>query len=63
VLTYNGVFIIKHGIKITASSNIIKVIKSRRMRWEGQVTFMGEVRNAYDVLVGKYEGKETTLKT
>jgi hypothetical protein len=40
-----------------ASPNIIRVIKSRRMRWAGHVARMGEMRNAYDILVGKFEGK------
>ena len=39
------------------SPNITWVIKSRRMRWAGHVTRMGERRNAYRVLVGKLEGK------
>jgi hypothetical protein len=39
------------------SPNIISVIKSRRMRWAGHVTCMGEMRNAYSILVGKREGK------
>jgi len=34
-----------------------KVIKSRRMRWEGHVARMGEGRGVYRVLVGKPEGK------
>jgi hypothetical protein len=33
------------------------MIKSRRMRWTGHVTRMGEKRNAYRILVGKPEGK------
>jgi hypothetical protein len=33
------------------------MIKSRRMRWAGQVARMGETRNAYRILVGKPEGK------
>jgi hypothetical protein len=33
------------------------MIKSRRMRWVGHVTRMGEKRNAYRLLVGKPEGK------
>jgi hypothetical protein len=37
-----------------SSSNIIRMMKSRRMRWAGQ----GEERNAYKVLVGKPEGKK-----
>jgi hypothetical protein len=39
------------------SPNIIRVIKSRRMRWAGHVARMRESRDAYRVLVGKYEGK------
>jgi hypothetical protein len=33
-------------------------MKSRLMRWVGHVTRTGEVRNAYKILVGKYEGKD-----
>jgi hypothetical protein len=33
------------------------MIKSRRMRWAGHVTRMGEKRNAYMILVGNPEGK------
>jgi hypothetical protein len=40
-----------------SSPNIIRIIKSRRMRWAGHVTRMGEKRNAYRLLVGKPEGK------
>ena len=40
-----------------ASSNIVRVIKSRRMRWAGHVARMGERRRVYRVLVGKPEGK------
>ena len=35
----------------------MRVIKSRRMRWEGHVARMGESRGVYRVLVGKPEGK------
>ena len=38
------------------SSNIMRVIKSRRMRWAGHVARMGEERGVYRVLVGKPEG-------
>jgi len=34
------------------ASPYIMVIKSRRMRWAGRVTEVGEMRNAYNVLVG-----------
>jgi hypothetical protein len=37
--------------------NIIRQIKSRRMRWVGHVACMGEERKVYRVLVGKPEGK------
>ena len=40
-----------------SSSNIVQVIKSRRMRWAGYVARMGESRGVYTVLVGKPEGK------
>jgi hypothetical protein len=40
-----------------SSPSIIRMIKSRRMRWAGHVTRMGEKRNAYRILVGKPEGK------
>ena len=39
-----------------SSPNIVRVIKSRRMRWAGHVARMGE-EMAYRVLVGKPEGK------
>ena len=37
--------------------NIVRVIKSRRMRWAGHVERMGEEMGVYRVLVGKLEGK------
>jgi len=37
--------------------NIVRVVKSRRMRWAGHVTRMGEGRGVHRVLVGKPEGK------
>ena len=40
-----------------SSPNIVRVIKSRRMRWAGHVVRMGEERWVYRVLVGKPEGK------
>jgi len=39
------------------SPNIVRVIKSRRMRWVGHVARMRESRGVYMVLVGKPEGK------
>jgi hypothetical protein len=40
-----------------SSPNIIRQIKSRRMRWVGHVAHMGEERKVYKVLVGKPEGR------
>ena len=39
------------------SSSIVRVIKSRRMRWAGHVARMGERIGVYRVLVGRPEGK------
>ena len=40
-----------------SSPNIVRVIKSRRMRWAGHVARMGEEGGVYRVLVGKPEGR------
>jgi len=40
-----------------SSPNIFRVIKSRRMIWEGHVALIGERKDVYRVLVGKPEGK------
>ena len=40
-----------------SSPNIVRVIKSRRMRWAGHVARMGEERGAYRILLGKPKGK------
>jgi hypothetical protein len=41
-----------------SSPNIVRVIKSRRMRWAGHVVRKGRrLKNVYRVLVGKPEGK------
>ena len=40
-----------------SSPNIVRVIKSRRMRWAGYVARIGEERGVYRVLLGKPEGK------
>ena len=37
--------------------NIIRNLKSKRLRWAGHVARMDQSRNAYRVLVGKHEGK------
>jgi hypothetical protein len=40
-----------------SSLNIVRLIKSRRMRWAGHVARTGEGRGVYRVLVGRPEGK------
>jgi hypothetical protein len=40
-----------------SSTNIIRMIKSRRMIWAGHVKLMGRKRNSHRILVGKPEGK------
>jgi hypothetical protein len=40
-----------------SSPSIIRIIKSRRMRWMNHVTQMGEKRNVYRLFVGKPEGR------
>jgi hypothetical protein len=40
-----------------SSPNIVRVIKSRKMRWAGHVARIKEGRGVYSVLVGKPEGK------
>jgi hypothetical protein len=40
-----------------SSSNIVRVIKSRKMRWVGHAAHMGEGKYVYRVLVGRPEGK------
>jgi hypothetical protein len=40
-----------------SSPNIVRVIKSRRMRWAGHVARVGEERGVYRVLLEKQEGK------
>ena len=47
-----------HGnTKLKFSPNILRVIKSRRMRWAGHVAHVGEERGVYRVLVGKPVGR------
>jgi hypothetical protein len=41
------------------SPNIIRVIKSRIMRWAGHGIRMGEMRNEYRILVGKPEPRKS----
>jgi hypothetical protein len=40
-----------------SSPNIIRIMKSRRMRWAGHVARIRDKRNSYRLLLGKPEGK------
>jgi hypothetical protein len=42
---------------LCSSPSIVRIVKSRRMRWAGHVTRMGEKRNVYRLVVGEPEGK------
>jgi hypothetical protein len=46
-----------------SSPNIVRVIKSRRMRWAGHVARMGQGRGVYRILVLDARSEETTGKT
>jgi hypothetical protein len=46
-----------------SSPSIFRIIMSRRMRWAGHATQMGEKRNVYRLLVGKPEGKRALGRT
>jgi hypothetical protein len=45
------------SIVFYSSPDIIRVVKSRSVKWAGRAARMGEKRNAYKVSVGKPEGK------
>jgi hypothetical protein len=56
----DGSWRILHNSKLhslNSSPNIIRVIKSRRIRWAGQVARMGERRGVYRISVGRPESK------
>jgi hypothetical protein len=49
-----------HGLY--PSPSIVRVFKARRMRWAGHVARMGEVRGAYNILVGRPEGRRPLVR-
>jgi hypothetical protein len=57
-LQFNSLKLAKIFHNLYSSPSIIRIIKSRRMRWAGHVARMGENRNVYRILVGKPEGKK-----
>ena len=48
---------VTHYNDLCSLPNIVRVIKSRRMRWAGHVERMSEESRVYRVLVGKPEGR------
>jgi hypothetical protein len=43
---------------LCSAPNIIRTIKSRRMKWEGNILRIVEIRNAYKILVEKHKGEK-----
>ena len=50
-------FTMRNFIVLCRSPNIVRVIKSRRLRWAGHVARMEEGRSAFKILTGKPTGK------
>jgi hypothetical protein len=48
----------EHLHNLSSLLNIIRIIKSSRMRWKGHVAHMKETRYAYRILVGKPQRKK-----
>jgi hypothetical protein len=46
-----------------SSPSIVRIIKSRRMKWADRVARMGEKRSAFELLVGKPQGKRPLGRT
>jgi hypothetical protein len=40
-----------------SSAGIVRVIKTRRVRWAGHMARIGEEKGAYNILVGRPEGR------
>jgi hypothetical protein len=58
---YGGTILIPRSPE--GEPNIVRVIKSRRMRWVGHVAHIGEGRGVYRVLVGRPEGNRPLERT
>jgi hypothetical protein len=50
-------WIMRSFVTFTNSSNDIRVISSRKMRWVRHIARMGETRNPHTILIGKLEWK------
>ena len=49
--------VLSYLVRLHIMLNIVRLVKSRRMRWAGHEARMGEGRGVHRVLVGKPEGK------
>jgi hypothetical protein len=47
----------RNFINLYSSPNILRIMKSRRMRWAGHVARIGRKKNTYRILAGNPEGK------
>jgi hypothetical protein len=52
----------EHYGDVYNSTNTVRVIKLRRLRWTGHVAHVGEMKNAYKILVGEPQGKISLAK-
>jgi hypothetical protein len=43
------------------SRDIIRVMKSRRVRWAGHVALMGDMKNVYKMLFGEPKGRDHVI--
>ena len=46
-----------YNVEVHCSSNTVRVIKCRRLRWQGHVARRGEIRNAFKILTGNTTGR------
>ena len=53
----NGEWRRLHNEELNSSPNLVRVIKSRRLRWAGHVVRKEEGRSAFEILTGKPTGK------
>jgi len=46
-----------HNKELHDTTDVVSIMKSKRLRWAGHVARMGEKRTMYSIVVGKPEGK------